>query len=708
MLRAAAVLCVFSLPAFLFAQTVTFSKTQFASKGTPFVQADLNGDGITDIVSVSVDPNSKSGFFVMLSKKTGGYSAPVFYSSPYAGAYAQVAVGDFNNDGRVDVAEVEDSTGYYIFLNKGDGSLQPSWNFVTPGTAANISITAADFNSDGKLDLVLQDGNGDLKLLYGTGHGTFSAPFTIARAPNVYVLFVGDYDGDGHPDLAGTFAGACPRCPTEVSVYYSDGKGNFSRPTTLDFPDLLYFVSDNADGDGFTDFLGEDTNTNSVVILHGSANRTFNEQDLRLNKPPNGYYPVAADLNGDGIRDLALVELDLATGKGVLSVLLGNPGGSYQAEQYGYSAKGLATTFAGRYNTDTKPDLMVLKQTGVHFSDGYFEFLRNTTSGSFPSCNPPTASLGIAICLPADGSTVTSPVKFGVGAAFTAPLRKTEVWIDGVKKQESFNSLATDSFLDGTFAIASGTHRADVYAVAHDGRLLHNTIHFTVTGNGSLQYDVSLFTGLGSGTPQGQVTVDNAGATTVQLNQGPANTTYTVNFCPAPGQLYPNCFAVGTVTSNASGSVNSTVTFPSGAWAGDFQLSANGTVQFSTSIIEGVSSTYYATLQLDGTVNGKGTWTNSPPPPPQDPLQSGFATLVSPTLFEIQLTGAKPNTQYVASQCPLFRGSDCYGIGGTYFNTDGNGNITFTGSVGTDIPEDVVYVDNSQSGYGFIAGFKIP
>src|SRR3954469_25197170 len=92
MLRAAVVLCIFSLPTFLSAQTVTFSRSQFVSKGTPVVQADLNGDGITDIVSVAVDPNSKAGFYVMLSKASGGYTAPVFYSSLYSGGSAQVAV----------------------------------------------------------------------------------------------------------------------------------------------------------------------------------------------------------------------------------------------------------------------------------------------------------------------------------------------------------------------------------------------------------------------------------------------------------------------------------------------------------------------------------------------------------------------------------------------------------------------------------------
>ena len=58
-------------------------------------------------------------------------------------------LGDFNRDGKVDVAEVEQTSSYYIFLNKGDGTLLPSWNFSTGQGSLNINITTADFNHDG-------------------------------------------------------------------------------------------------------------------------------------------------------------------------------------------------------------------------------------------------------------------------------------------------------------------------------------------------------------------------------------------------------------------------------------------------------------------------------------------------------------------------------------------------------------------------------
>jgi len=231
---------------------------------------------------------------------------------------------------------------------------------------------------------------------------------------------------------------------------------------------------------------------------------------------------------------------------------------------------------------------------------------------------------------------------------------------------------------------------------------------FQIGLKGLLQYDVSLFPGIASnGTPQGEVKVSNAGVTTVQLNQGSPNTTYSVQFCPAPGQLYPNCFTVGSVTSNASGAVNRTITFPAGSWAGDFGLVVNGITEYSTSLTQGIASTYYTTLQFDSTVNGKGTWTQLSTPPPQDPLQSGSVTLTAGGLIKIQLSGAKPNTVYSPSQCPIYRGSNCYGMGNNVFTTNQNGDATSTAPLGTNIPEDIFYVDNNSTGFGFIGGFSI-
>ena len=720
------VFCLVVLSTATLSQSISFARKQVASHGFPSAQADLNGDGILDIVNPGNDlTRDKNGFFVELSNPNGSYQAPVFYTSPYQGNSNSVVLGDFNGDGRVDVAEVEDTSDYYIFLNAGNGQLQSSWNFATTPGWKNDGIAAADFNRDGKLDLVLaEESNGvvRLQILLGKGNGTFAAPLTFDGNAKGGRLLIGDFDGDGKADLA-TAAGVCSRdvgCLTNVRVYYGDGNGGFSQPVAIDYPteDYYFMVSSDIDQDGHSDLIGTSGFAVAqpiVRILHGTSNRSFDVQDVSLAKGLlPGFVPVdVADVSGDGIMDLAVIE-DNPNGSSV-EVLTGTSGGSYAPEQSIYATtQFLQSLSTGRYNSDTKPDLMAsYALDGSHYNTN-LEFLRNTTKGgSFPSCAPPKASSGIAVCSPQNGSQVASPVRFRIGAAFTSPLRKTEVWIDGVKVKESFNSYATYSFLDGRFSLAKGLHRADIYSAAFDNRLQHQVVNFTVGTSNSLQYDVSLFPGVGqNGTPQGQVTVDTSGVTTIQLNHGNANTTYTVEFCPAPGQLYPNCFTVGSVTSDGSGVVNSTVPFPVGSWAGDFELVANGTPAFSTSLIQGVASTYFATLQLDSTVNGKGTWYQGGPPPAQDPLQTGSVNWMLNGQLKFQLMGAKPNTGYYASQCPIFRGSDCYGVqqpnGNFIFTTDQNGDVSYSAPPGTNIPEDIFYVDDYATGFGFIAGFSVP
>src|SRR5579872_675393 len=264
--------------------------------------------------------------------------------------------------------------------------------------------------------------------------------------------------------------------------------------------------------------------------------------------------------------------------------------------------------------------------------------------------------------------------------------------------------LLQDRVLYGVTSAGGSANRGTIFQIG-----------LSATGT---QYDVSLYSSTQfEGKPYGQVTVNTGGVTTIQLNGAATDTTYNVEFCPAPAQLYPTCFAVGSISTNASGSADSTVPFPSGQWAGDFQLFLNGQSAFSTSFMQCCFSAkpgqvYYATLQPQSTVNGKGTWTQGGSPPPQDPLQSGYIQMQSSGILVISLTGATPNRQYGGVQCPLFQGSDCYGLSspnGGSFTTNSAGDATFKGTEGTNIPEDIFYVDdNSTLGFGYIAGFSIP
>ena len=130
----------------------------------------------------------------------------------------------------------------------------------------------------------------------------------------------------------------------------------------------------------------------NLRILYGNASRSFDLRDVPLTTVGNT--PVVADVNGDGVKDLALIEA--SSGRTNIAVLLGNLDGSYQTEQFIYSNNALATLMAGRYDRDTKPDLMAWNALDGSHDNGYFEFLHNTTNGNFPTCAPPNSAMGIA------------------------------------------------------------------------------------------------------------------------------------------------------------------------------------------------------------------------------------------------------------------------------------------------------------------------
>jgi hypothetical protein len=117
-----------------------------------------------------------------------------------------VAVGDFNHDGRLDLATA--NPGYYwnasgtvsSLLGRGDGTFKAANNFETG--AAPISITVGDFNRDGRLDLVNANLYGNsVSVLLGRGDGTFQAAREFAVGYDPSDVKVGDFNSDGRLDL---------------------------------------------------------------------------------------------------------------------------------------------------------------------------------------------------------------------------------------------------------------------------------------------------------------------------------------------------------------------------------------------------------------------------------------------------------------------------------------------------------------------------
>jgi hypothetical protein len=137
-----------------------------------------------------------------------------------------VAVGDFNGDGKTDLAFPVAGRGVQVILGNGDGTFSNPITF--PETAPN-NLAVGDFNGDGKLDL-LRIFDNTVDVLLGNGDGTFHSSFHTSFHGNSTSVAVGDFNGDGKLDFA---MGICATTPCSsafygfVCIYVANGDGTF-------------------------------------------------------------------------------------------------------------------------------------------------------------------------------------------------------------------------------------------------------------------------------------------------------------------------------------------------------------------------------------------------------------------------------------------------------------------------------------------------
>jgi hypothetical protein len=211
--------------------------------------------------------------------------------------------GDFNGDGKLDVAVIAGVHGgaLEVLLGNGDGTLQsPSiaGSIISGLTTSAQDIVTGDFNRDGKPDvaLVITGGVGEFGVLLGNGDGTFQPPIAQSFSYGGPAV-AADFNGDGKLDLAVT------RFST-VSVFVGNGDGTFQGPVGY-APGASAVTVGDFNGDGKLDLAVVDYSDNVVSVLLGNGDGTFeNHQDFATGAGPSAV-PIG-DFNGDGRMDLAV------------------------------------------------------------------------------------------------------------------------------------------------------------------------------------------------------------------------------------------------------------------------------------------------------------------------------------------------------------------------------------------------------------------
>jgi hypothetical protein len=240
------------------------------------VIADVDGDGKQDLVLA--DFNGNVIVLYQDAANLGQFSAPVLM--PTGATTASVAVADLNGDGAADIV----ATGYDSSGNNGvvlvfDQLPAQRRTFMSPVSfpagAGPQSVKVADMNGDGRPDLVVAnfgpgtDGAGipGVSILLQDPGGSFLAPASYQTAGGSLDVAVGDFNGDGKPDVA--VAGLAPAPSASISVLLQDAAhpGTLLAATTYPgFGQPLGVAIGDLNGDGLADIAAADGSSATVML----------------------------------------------------------------------------------------------------------------------------------------------------------------------------------------------------------------------------------------------------------------------------------------------------------------------------------------------------------------------------------------------------------------------------------------------------------
>ena len=493
---------------------------QLADAPISLAVGDFNGDGKLDIMAGLVAIVESDSLAVLPGFGNGSFGTAVVSQSPgIVVAVGGISLGDLNHDGIPD-AVIESDGAILTMLGKGDGSFTVKQVVLEPFVIAYPAAAVGDINEDGCPDIVVLDTLAHVITFSGNCDGTVTRQAQYTVGDTAVTVALQDVNKDGHLDVVtGGFLGGDLEVGANagnlLSILLGDGKGNFGVAAVYRGDESLVALAfADLNGDGFPDVVSANEDSDTLTVFLNDEQGGFGA--------PNGYavgygvgavnspisWLVQADLNGDGKKDLVLMELPTQlsqTGENLQLVTLINQGTGKFAPRIEYPVAPSAVysmqgDFAlGDFHNTGHPDFVAI---GSFAGPPFLSFLPNQGDGTFGNAvlsNPPAAQGSMAI---GDFNHDGKLDFVTIGAAGTA----TALTLFLGHGDGTFTPLPSIPFLSGSSA---GLLPRSVYAtdLNHDGKLdvlvyLHGNVvpytsnavfEFLGNGDGTFQPPVMVF-----------------------------------------------------------------------------------------------------------------------------------------------------------------------------------------------------------------------
>lgn len=299
-------------------------------------------------------------------------------SLPTSNVHGRFLFADINGDGIDDIISIGSASGPAIIrwqLGNSNGTFGVPINRPVTDTTSINFIVSADFNNDGIADIATAGVNGTAFVLFGQTSGFLSVPVPFQLGPSIGVtsFITADLDIDGHADLIAAQTQSGTNAVHRMQIAYGRGDGTFD-------PSVSLLAAAN-NGSTQLDVLAAGRLNNDpyldIVVAQGSSTAVY------LSNGPRSYFPSVTASSGSGIRSINIADMDgdgrneVVTFYDSSAEIAGHgPQGLFSRKHRFYTAPSPLRVMLADSNDNGLPDIYMASATG-------FSFMPNRSAGEY-------------------------------------------------------------------------------------------------------------------------------------------------------------------------------------------------------------------------------------------------------------------------------------------------------------------------------------